>query len=238
MTLLDLTLPDPALNLALDEALLLNAEEDGGPEVLRLWESPAPMVVVGAGGSVAIDVNRSACEAAGVPILRRASGGGTVLLGPGCLCYSLILRTDRAPGLDLIQASTQYVLSRTSNAIRDLVCDASIAGTSDLQVGGRKFSGSAQQRKRNHFLHHGTLLYDFDLDLIARFLNAPERQPDYRRSRPHADFLTNLLATGEELKLRLIAAWEPTAELAEAPLEPARQLLVAKYGCDEWTFRR
>ena len=79
MRLLDLTLPDPAANLALDEALLLAAEE-GGAEVLRLWELPTLAVIVGSGGSVAIDVNVEACAADRVPILRRASGGG----GPGC----------------------------------------------------------------------------------------------------------------------------------------------------------
>lgn len=207
MKFLDLTLPSPAPNLALDEALLLEAEENGGPEVLRFWESPVPMVVVGAGGSVAIDVNRAACEADGIPILRRASGGGTVLLGPGCLTFSLILRTDHAPGLHIIQPSTRYVLSRVLNALRDLPHEAVIAGTSDLAVNGRKFSGSAQQRKRTHFLHHGTLLHDFDLASVPRYLNAPERQPEYRRDRGHDEFLMNLPTLGSDLKMRLMLEW-------------------------------
>src|SRR5436190_1010338 len=109
MRLLDLTLPTAAENLALDEALLLAAEEGGAGEVLRLWELPSPAVVVGSGGSVAIDVNAAACEADRVPVLRRASGGGTVLLGPGCLCFSLVLSYTHAAGLDQIRASNQYV---------------------------------------------------------------------------------------------------------------------------------
>jgi len=96
MRLLDFSLPDAAENLALDEALLLAAEAGTGGELLRLWEAPRHAVVVGAGGSVALDVNVPACEADGVPILRRASGGGTVLIGPGCLCYSLVLGYERA----------------------------------------------------------------------------------------------------------------------------------------------
>jgi lipoate-protein ligase A len=238
VTLLDLTLPSPAANLALDEALLLDAEEAGGPEVLRFWESPVPMAVVGAGGSVAIDVNRTECEADGVPVLRRASGGGTVLLGPGCLGFSLILRTDREPGLHLIQPATRYVMNRTRNAIRDLVPDAAVEGVSDLAVGGRKFSGSAQQRKRMHFLHHGTLLCGFDLNLVSRYLKAPERQPEYRDGRGHDEFLMNLPATVSEMKRRLIAEWKPNGERHTVPLERAAQLVSAKYACDEWNLRR
>src|SRR5687768_15507648 len=94
---LDHTLPTPAENLALDEALLLEAEAGRAGEVLRIWEWPTPAVVLGAGGSIADDVNKPACAADGVPIARRASGGGTVLLGRGCLLYSLVLRYDRAP---------------------------------------------------------------------------------------------------------------------------------------------
>lgn len=238
MNSLDHTRPDPASNLALDEALLLEAEENGGPEVLRLWESPVPMVVLGAGGSVALDVNRAACESDGVPILRRASGGGTVLLGPGCLAFTLILRTDRAPGLHLIQPSIRYVLNRTLNALRGLVPEAAIEGTSDLAVNGRKFSGSAQQRKRTHFLHHGTLLYGFDFASVSRYLNAPERQPAYRHNRGHDEFLMNLPASAADLKRRLIGEWGPAGELPDVPLGRANQLLFDKYDRDEWNLRR
>ena len=180
MRLLDLTLPDPAENLALDEALLLAAEE-GGAEVLA-----ALGIAIARGRARLRRVGRdrrerAACEADRVPILRRASGGGTVLLGPGCLCFSLVLSYDRAPGLDQIRASNQYVLDRVAHALAPIAA-ANLEGTSDLAVNGVKISGNAQQRKRTHFLHHGTLLCGFDLALIAKYLHAPERQPDYRRT--------------------------------------------------------
>ena len=97
-------------------------------EVLRLWERPTPAVVLGSGGSVAIDVNVAACEADGVPILRRASGGGTVVLGPGCLCFSLVLACDREPGLDQIRFSNQYVLGRVVHALAPVVTAAVVLG--------------------------------------------------------------------------------------------------------------
>lgn len=237
MKLIDYTHPDPATNLALDEALLVAAEEGTGGEVLRFWELPAYAVVVGSGGSIAIDVNAEACAADGVPVLRRASGGGTVLLGPGCLCFSLVLRYDRAPRLNEIPASNGYILARILNALKSVVPGA-VEGSSDLAVNGVKFSGNAQQRKRNHFLHHGTLLCGFDLELVARYLNPPERQPEYRRDRPHAEFVTNLPATVEDVKRLLVAGWAPDGDYSPVPLEKARELVAEKYARDEWTRRR
>src|SRR5437667_9353222 len=111
MYLFDATLPTLAENLALDEALLLDAE-DAGPEVLRLWHWPHHAVVLGAGGRLADDVNEAACRADGVPILRRSSGGGTVLLGAGCLLFSLVLRFDRDPALSDLHASYRFILER------------------------------------------------------------------------------------------------------------------------------
>ncbi len=238
MHLLDLTLPTPAENLALDEVLLLAAEEADAGEALRLWENPALAVVLGSGGSVAIDVNVPACEAAGVPILRRASGGGTVLLGPGCLCFSLVLAYSRAAGLNDISASNRYVLGRIKNALGGIVPEIELAGTSDLIIGGRKFAGNAQQRKRRHFLHHGTLLCGFDLALIAKYLNSPERQPEYRRDRPHTEFVTNLPATVEEVKRLLVTEWQPDGQCETVPREKVAELVAEKYSQDEWNRRR
>jgi lipoate-protein ligase A len=237
MRLLDLTLPSVAENLALDEALLLAAEAGGG-EALRLWESPRHAVVVGAGGSVAIDVNVPACVADGVPILRRASGGGTVLIGPGCLCFSLVLGYERDPGLKDIHASNRYVLGRVLNALRTVVPGAVIEGTSDLALDGLKFSGNAQQRKRTHFLHHGTLLCGFDLSLIPKYLNAPERQPDYRANRPHTEFVRNLPCDANALKCLLASEWKAEGDYAPLPQETMRDLLAEKYTRDEWNRRR
>jgi lipoate-protein ligase A len=237
MKLLDYTLPTAAENLALDEALLVAAEEGTGGEVLRLWEQPGYAVVAGSGGSVAIDVNVAACAAGGVPILRRASGGGTVLLGPGCLCFTLVLSYEHAPGLNDIRASNRYILARVSQALAPVVASA-VEGTSDLAAGGVKLSGNAQQRKRTHFLHHGTLLCGFDLALVSKYLSAPERQPDYRRDRTHAEFIANVPATVDEAKRLLVAEWRPEGDYAPVPREKVRELVAEKYGREEWNRRR
>lgn len=237
MLYLDCTLPELADNLALDEALLLDAEA-GGPDVLRVWQWPAYAVVLGAGGRIADDVNDDQCRADGVPLARRSSGGGTVLLGPGCLLYSVVLAFARDAVLTQIPSSYCYVLSRVVGGLRTLVPDLQVRGSSDVAQLDRKISGNAQQRKRSHFLQHGTLLYDFDVDQAARYLALPPRQPEYRRQRSHRDFLANLPATAEQLKKCLRDAWGADADMTAVPEETVRKLVAEKYGQDAWIRRR
>jgi lipoate---protein ligase len=238
MDYLDLTLPTAAANLALDEALLLEAEAGGRGEVLRTWESPAPAVILGAGCRLAADVSQSACRADDVPILRRSSGGGTVLLGRGCLLFSLVLAYERSPLLREVSPSYRYILGQIQTELAGLLSGIERAGISDLAAGGRKFSGNAQQRKRRYLLHHGTLLYDMDLEMISRYLELPERQPAYREGRSHATFVRNLTADGVELKQRLQAMWGAVRRVRDWPEESVRQLMENKYQCHEWIHRR
>jgi lipoate---protein ligase len=236
MTLLDLSLPTAAENVALDEALLLAAEEGTGGEVLRLWQQPVPAVVVGAGGSIEAEVDRAACDADGVAVVRRTSGGGAVLIGPGCLCVSVVLSMDR-PGLDNLVGATAFVMGKLRDAVAPAVPGVALAGSGDLAVNGRKVSGSAQRRKRRYFLHHATLLSAFDAVRIARYLRPPPRQPDYRAGRDHTAFLTNVPADPAWLRERVVTAWEPAGAYPNPPLERARELVAEKFGHDEWTFR-
>ena len=238
MHLLPLTLPTPAENLALDEALLLEAEEGECGEVLRLWESPTPAVVLGAGCRLIADVEESACARDGVPILRRASGGGTVLLGQGCLAYSLVLAYSRDAALTEIPSSYRWILDMVRSALADVLPDVRVTGTSDLASAGRKFSGNAQQRKRTHLLHHGTLLYAFDLGQVSKYLHQPARQPEYRQGREHEAFLMNLPLTRAEIERRLCAAWQVEGPPLPWPAERVRELTAKKYTSPEWTRRK
>jgi lipoate-protein ligase A len=237
VNLLQLTLPTPEENLALDEALLLHAEAGLGTEVLRLWEWPAPAVVLGSACRLA-EVHEDACTADAVPVLRRSSGGGTVLLGAGCLAFSLVLRYDRHPALETIPSSYAFILGIVARALATPRAAIAQAGISDLALGGRKFSGNAQQRKRHHLLHHGTLLYAFDLDRVSHYLRDPPRQPEYRAGRGHEAFLCNLPFAREELAARLMRAWEAREERQGWPDDEVRRLVEEKHRRPEWVRRR
>jgi lipoate-protein ligase A len=237
MRSLDLTFPTPAENLACDEALLDLCESVGGDEILRFWESSTHFVVVGYGNKIDTEVDLAACNRDCIPILRRCSGGGTVLQGPGCLNYSLVLRINAE--LESITAANCHIMKRNAAALSTVLGEAvvSVEGFTDLATGGRKFSGNAQRRKRTHLLFHGTFLLDFDLPLIARYLRAPSRQPEYRGSRSHSEFLRSISASRDEIKRALLAEWKAVEALAAIPQDAIKTLVTGKYSRPEWNLK-
>ena len=187
-------------DLAGDWALFDAVESGAADHLFRCWQTPAPIVVAGRFRPLADDVNVEACGAARVPIVRRSSGGGTVVLGDGCLNYAAALSLVSRPALHDVALSFTVLLGAIVEALG--VPGLAIAGT-DLSLDGRKVSGNAQQRGRRALLHHGTLLFAFDPALAFRYLKEPPRQPAYRQSRCHADFLGNLPLDEPELRFRL-----------------------------------
>ena len=233
MKTLDLTLSTPAANLACDEALL-DACEAGGPEVLRFWEPRDYFVVVGYGNRIDVEVNVSLCCSGVVPVLRRCSGGGTVLQGPGCLNYSLILRISEATAN--ITSTNHYVMERQRQALAQATgLPVQVQGFTDLAIGGVKFSGNAQRRKREALIFHGTFLLDFDIAQIERLLPMPSKQPDYRQSRSHQAFLRNLGIPTTTIKSALQLAWDAPLPLETVP--DCQPLVDEKYSRDEWNLR-
>ena len=202
LELLDLTLNSPEQNLALDECLLAEVDQNLRAPLLRLWELPSHAVVLGRSCSAEIDVNEQACRKLNIPVLKRCSGGGTVVLGPGCLVYSFFLPVDRQRFS--IRDGIGHVLGIVEAAVREAGVESTHAGTSDLATKNYKFSGNSQKWSRHAVLHHGTILYSADLELIGQLLRQPQRQPEYRRDRQHAEFIQNLPVDVVELRRQII----------------------------------
>ena len=241
MKTLDLTLPTPAENLACDEALLDWHEQNGGEEILRFWESPEPFVVAGYANKIATEVNVANCEAKKIPILRRCSGGGTVLQGRGCLNYALILRIAENSPLAGIASANKFIMERNRSAIESAISNPqsaiSVSGHTDLAIGRLKFSGNSQRRHKHFLLFHGTFLLNFDLALVSDFLKMPSKQPDYRKERSHDKFLTNLGLSADKVKAALQKTWKANSPLENPPLEKIKKLAREKYSTDEWNFK-
>lgn len=238
MKLLDLSFSSPYQTIACDEALLLQCEDDGGGPILRFWETKTPFVVLGRSNKTELEVNISACREHQVPIVRRTSGGGSVMNGPGCLNYTLILPIDPNGPLAKIDRTYLYVLERHQTILQDMADrTVQIQGISDLSINGRKFSGNAQRRKRRYVLFHGTFLLNFDIGSITQLLPMPSKQPDYRAQRQHADFLVNLNIETSKLKESLIRVWDANEPLETVPHDRIEEMASMQFSQDEWTFQ-
>jgi len=190
-----------------DETLFNAVEDTGTGEVLRVWEADCPAVVLGRFGKAAAEIHQTVCAADNIPILRRISGGGAVVVGPGCLNYSMVLSFETRPELRDVSRSFRLVLTWVISALG--LDGLTIEGLSDIAWHGRKVSGSAQRRGRRALLHHGTLLYDFDRRLMERYLKEPPRAPAYRAGRTHDAFVTNLPLPRATIETRLSGILRP-----------------------------
>ena len=218
-------------------------------ERLLVWEAARPAVILPRQGEPGRWVREAACAARGVPLLHRVSGGGAVVVGPGCLAFALVLSLDARPRLADVAHSYDWLLAREAGALareagalareagaparearapagaparearaptretgapsreaRALARETGVlarggivARSTDLALRDRKFAGHAQRRVRGGLLHHGVLLYDFDVDLIDCLLAEPPRAPAWRRGRSHREFLTNAPLTRSAL---------------------------------------
>ncbi|MFQ5902299.1 MAG: biotin/lipoate A/B protein ligase family protein [Candidatus Binatia bacterium] len=238
MQYIDSTLPTPPQNLACDEALIDLCEDGYDREILRFWEPPDYFEVLGYSNRIRSEVNLPSCRTNNVPVLRRCSGGGTVLQGPGCLNYALILRIPNSGPLKSITDTNASITKRHLEALEPIVGGGvKIQGLSDLVLGGLKFSGNAQYRRRRFLLFHGTFLLHFDIALVEKLLPLPPRQSPYRRNRSHRDFLTNLKVPSYMIKEALKRSWNATVRLRDLPSRRIDELVAKRYSREEWNFK-
>jgi lipoate---protein ligase len=206
MYLLETSFTDPASNLACDEVLLDLCEQGALDPVLRFWSPSKPFVVLGYSNNASREIDLEFCNSHKIPVLKRLSGGGAVLQGPGCLNYALLLEINRR--FQDIRATNRYVLNLHRRALKPILgTEIRLRGLTDLALRGRKFSGNAQRRKRRFLLYHGTFLLGLDLGLMEKALKHPSREPDYRGGRSHKEFLCSLNCGAGEIRNALSKAW-------------------------------
>lgn len=237
---LDVVLPSVAENLALDEALLAEAH-DGmfAGVVVRTWMAHEPAVVLGSSSQVSQEIDLAACEAEGVAIVRRPSGGLTVVVGPGCLMWTVVMTwPGPTPAIDHVHAA---VLDPLAASLRGAGRAVVRRGSSDLAIDAsgelRKVSGNALRVRRQAILYHGTLLDDFDLGLVSRVLRHPPREPEYRAGRDHRLFLANLGLGRGPLEAAVRDAFAAAEQRRDWPKDRVVELVRDRYRDIAWTHR-
>jgi lipoate-protein ligase A len=143
---------------------------------------------------------------------------------------------DGNDALQNITAANRHIMGRHRDALSALLGrPVRVQGHTDLSLGGLKFSGNAQRRKRHALIFHGTFLLRFDLSLMEKFLPPPSRQPDYREGRPHGLFLMNLPASAGAVKNALRQTWSAGTALEVVP--DCQRLIAEKYSRDDWNLK-
>ncbi|TDR84565.1 lipoate--protein ligase family protein [Enterovirga rhinocerotis] len=158
-------------------AALLRSIDDGGCDTLRFYRFPMACVI-GRNQDAGIELDLPACEAEGVEIARRVTGGGAVIMGPGILAFDLVLGTQ---GRDIHQITRRAGEALTA-ALTALGFPAILATPGSVEIGGRKISGSAGRLGRRAALHQATLILDLaeapPLALLRRRTEAGKPTPD------------------------------------------------------------
>lgn len=151
----------PQFNIAAEEYVLKHFTED----VLMLWQSE-PSVIVGKHQNIMAEVNLKYTLRNNIPVIRRISGGGTVYHDFGNLNYTLIkTETNRERLIDF-----KNFLEPILHFLKNLDLNTGFQGKNNLVVNGRKFSGNSAHVFKNRVMHHGTLLFDTDLDKLEKVI--------------------------------------------------------------------
>lgn len=182
---------------------VLNQLHHGVQYVASAYPVRHTAVVLGRSTSVE-EIHIERCREDGVPVLRRAGGGGAVVLCRGMVVISAAGRTTLP---FLLREHMNLVNQRIMAALYLLgVGNLSVQGISDIALEDRKVLGSSLYRTGDTVLYQGSLLVSPDLGLIDRYLKHPFKEPAYRRHRPHVLFLTTLHARGHCLSAERVSA--------------------------------
>ena len=149
---------DPCRNLATEQYILENRREG---DWLMLWQN-ANTVVIGLNQNAAEEIDQAFVEEHGVTVVRRMTGGGAVYHDMGNLNYSFITDLGKAEELSIRRFTEPVCRALAALGIR-----AETSGRNDILVDGKKVSGVAQRVFRGRILHHGTLLFDSDMGMVA-----------------------------------------------------------------------
>ncbi len=223
--------------------MLLDAVAAGGRgPCLRFWRWTERALVLGSHQSVRNEVDFDACAALGFRVVRRMSGGGTMVCEPGgTLTYSLYLPEALVRGLSFVE-SFRALDAWAVAALVALGVPASYRPINDIVSPAGKIAGAAQARRRGAVLHHTTMAYAIDPAIVPRLIRIGRPALEARGPRSAEKVVTPLtmftslpLEEGEAALAR--AAGVRPGEVGDSELEAARDLASTKYATPEWLAR-
>ncbi|XP_057768166.1 uncharacterized protein LOC130988358 [Salvia miltiorrhiza] len=149
-----------------------------------------PTIVMGVSGKPKELLETDAVLRDEIPVIRRFTGGGTVIVDQGTIFVSFICNKDVIPGL---QSYPRPIMSWSSLIYKNMFQGIGEFGLreNDYVLGNRKFGGNAQSITKNRWVHHTSFLWDYEVGNMG-YLKMPTRVPEYRQARNHVEFICRL----------------------------------------------
>ncbi len=238
MHFIDSSSYDPCYNLAYEEVLFRKAEREGRA-FASLWNN-SPAVIVGRYQNARAEVDVSLIEARGIALVRRITGGGAVYQDLGNLNYTFVVPRREGESHDFARFGETIVA-----ALAGVGVSVACGGRNDIATTceGKKISGTAQHASKAAVLHHGTLLFDVDLDLLGQVLTADPAKfeskalPSVRSRVANIKELLSAPMSMSEFRERIRACLDlPEETLSPEELREVDRLAEEKYRTWEWNW--
>ena len=247
--LLPLRIDDAFTSMAIDEALLKLNADGRSPNTIRFWRWLPSTVSIGCFQNVKHEVDLEVAKKYGVAVVRRITGGGAVFHDyDGELTYSVVCKQGDVPD-DIIE-SYRLICGGLVRGFERLGLQAEFKPVNDVQVNGKKISGSAQTRRWGSVLQHGTILISPDVRLMFELLKvSPEKISDKFIASVYERVTTverelGRKPTFDEVRATMVGGFADTldadfveGELAQEELGLAEQIEL-KYASKEWLRER
>ncbi|MBE6534526.1 MAG: lipoate--protein ligase [Ruminococcaceae bacterium] len=233
MKFLILKTTNPYINLATEEYFLTQSNED----IFMLWQNE-PTIVIGKNQNAFAEINMDFVKQNNIHIARRISGGGAVYHDLGNVNYTFISKREKS------EINFEHFTKPILDSLQNVGISAKLSGRNDLILDNKKFSGNAQHVIGSRVLHHGTLLFDTNLDVLTLALNVDSEKIKSKAIQSTRSRVTNLkpyfpIGTDAGDFIKMISQYVLSrfnAELIEAPICEEIDKLATRNASDEWLF--
>lgn len=230
---------NPYYNLALDEYAMKHIDEDD--DFFILWQNE-PSVIIGKNQNTLQEISPQFIEENGIHVARRVSGGGAVYHDFGNLNFTFITKVD-----DMSKVNFTKYVQPIVDALEELGIQAKASGRNDIHIGDKKISGNAQRQANGRLMHHGTLIFDVNIEDMVSALNVADEKFISKAAKSVRSRVTNIkehLPEGTTLETfwsslhRILSRNEKDAEiiLTEEQKKEIQREADTRFSTKEWIY--
>ena len=159
-------------NIAFDAALIELRQEDRVPDTIRFMRFP-PTALIGRHQDLSREINLDYCAADGVGTVRRITGGGAIYLDEGQLGWELVFHRASL-GIAALPDLAREICNAAAAGLSRLGVNAKFRPRNDIEVDGRKISGTGGFFDGDILIYQGTVLVDMNASQMVKALNVPQ----------------------------------------------------------------